>query len=272
MRDTTHVKAQPISPQTRAANLIVTTEWLNQHLEDADLRVLDVRPIESYQEGHLPGAFQIDLADLTCTLKGVQGLLLPAERFAQEMGRLGVGRDSMVVIYDDSWGLVAARVLWSLIRYGHERVAVLNGGWDRWRHEEQPWTTETTLPQPTQFIARTVEEQFADRDWLLRHLHASDVVLLDTRSQGEFLQGHVPDAIRWDWVNAVPMDSWDTMRPAEELLAELNGAGVTPDKEIVTYCHSGVRAAHSYLVLRHLGYPRVRLYDGSWLDWSQSGG
>ena len=94
-----------------------------------------------------------------------------------------------------------------------------------------------------------------------------DLLLLDTRSRSEYAQGHLPGAICWDWMNGVPLQGWETMRPATELRTELELLGITPDKEIVTYCRSGARAAHTYLLLRNLGYPRVRLYDGSWLEW-----
>jgi thiosulfate/3-mercaptopyruvate sulfurtransferase len=163
----------------------------------------------------------------------------------------------------------AARVLWALAYYGHRHTAVLTGGSDRWQEEGHPWTADPAPPRTATFTVRLDESHLADRDWLLNHARDADIVLVDTRAVGEYAAGHLPGAVGWDWINGVPVGSWDTVRPAAELQAELVESGITPDKEIVTYCQSGVRAAHTYLLLRHLGYRRVRVYDGSWLDWSR---
>lgn len=248
--------------------LIVTPQWLNQHLDHPSLRLLDVRDRESYGEGHLPHAVQVDLATLSHTVDGVDGMLLPPDRYAAQMGQWGVDASKTVVIYDDNWGMPAARVLWGLVRYGHPNVAILNGGWDRWQEEDRPQTPEPYTPPPAHFVVRPADEHVAARAWILQHLDDPDTVLVDTRTAGEFAQGHLPGALQWDWMNGVPVDDWDAVRPADQLRRELQALGITPEKEIVTYCRSGARAAHTYLLLRSLGYPRVRNYDGSWLEWS----
>lgn len=249
--------------------LVVTPEWLVQHIDHPALRLLDVRDRESYDGGHIPNAVWVSLPSLNSEMDGVPGMLLPPDPFAQQMGRLGVDGEKAVVIYDDNWGMAAARVLWSLARYGHENAAVLTGGWDRWQEEGRVATQELFAPPPTRFTVRPADDHVAERTWLLEQLDNPDLVLVDTRTQGEYGQGHLPGAICWDWMNGVPVDSWNTCRPMEELLPELAELGITPNKEIVTYCRSGVRAAHTYLLLRNLGYPRVRNYDGSWLEWSR---
>lgn len=263
------LKDRSVASDLRVPNLIVAPRWLAQHLQHPALRLLDARSPESYEEGHIPGARQVDLAALTHAVNGVDGMLLSPKRFADRMSRLGVGQDSAVVIYDDNWGLPAARILWSLVRYGHANVAVLNGGSDHWQEDRHPWTSVSIVPSPSQFVVRPDDDHSAERSWLLRQMDRPDLVLLDTRSPGEYAQGHLPGALPWDWINGLPVGGWDTMRPRAELLAELISLGVTPDKEVVTYCQSGVRAAHTYLLLRDLGYPRVRVYDGSWLEWSK---
>jgi thiosulfate/3-mercaptopyruvate sulfurtransferase len=259
-----------ISPLPLPA-LIVPPDWLAQHLEHPGLRLLDVRTAESYAQGHIPNAVRVELAALTGTVNGVPGMLLPPEPFAARMSQLGVDQEKTVMIYDDNWGLPAARVLWSLACYGHSQVAVLNGGWDRWYQESRPITSEPFVPPPARFVVQPADEHLAERAWLLERLDDPNTVLVDTRTAGEYVQGHLPGAIRWDWMNGVPVGSWDAVRPAEELRTELANLGITPDKEIVTYCRSGARAAHTYLLLRYLGYPRVRNYDGSWLEWSRYG-
>jgi thiosulfate/3-mercaptopyruvate sulfurtransferase len=249
--------------------LIVSPDWLAQHLNRPGLQLLDARLRESYDEGHIPGAVWVDLAALTCTISGVAGMVLPPELFAEQMRRVGLNQDSLAVIYDDHWGMPAARLLWALARYGFHQAAVLNGGSDRWQAEERPWTSEPLIPPPGQFIAQMDEAHLAEGAWLSELGEQAGMVLVDTRTPGEYANGHLPGAICWDWMNGVAANSWDFQRPADELLSELTSLGITPDKEIVTYCRSGARAAHTYLLLRVLGYPRVRLYDGSWLEWSR---
>lgn len=249
--------------------LLVTPQWLAPRLQHPALCLLDVREVDSYSEGHLPGAVQVELRSLDREIDGVPGMLLPRDPFARTMSQLGVTGEFAVVIYDDNWGLPASRVLWALTRYGHNSVGVLNGGIDRWQEEGYAITTESPSPAPALFHPCVRDEHLATRTWLQKRLSDGDVVLLDTRTPGEFAAGHLPGAICWDWINGVPVGSWDALRPDDELRAELARLGVTTEKEIVTYCRSGARAAHTYLLLRHLGFPRVRLYDGSWLEWSR---
>lgn len=249
--------------------LLVSPTWLAAAWPHPALCLIDVREAANYDEGHITGAVQLDLASLSQELDGVPGMLLPAELFASKMGQLGISQERAVVLYDDNWGLPAARVLWALARYGHDNVSILNGGIDRWRDEGYGIQTEPVSPRPTSFEPQARDEHLASRAWLEEKLADPDVVLLDTRAPGEFAAGHLPGAICWDWINGVPLASWNALRSAAELEKELARLGVTPEKEVVTYCRSGARAAHTYLLLRHLGFPRVHLYDGSWLDWSR---
>ena len=248
--------------------LLVTAGWLADNLQATDLRLVDVRPADAFAEGHIPGAVQIDLAALATTIDHVQGMVIDADAFANIMGQLGIDDDKAIVLYDSNWGMPAARVLWALAYYGHSNAAVLNGGWDAWAEEGRTISTEINLPPPTRFTATPTPQHLAELAWIQSHLEDPNVVLIDTRTPNEYAAGHLPDAINWDWMNGVPVEGWGTVRPADEMAAELAILGITPDKEIVTYCRSGARAAHTHLLLRSLGYPRVRNYDGSWLEWS----
>lgn len=253
----------------RLSTLLVTPGWVESHLAHPDLRLIDVRSAESYAEGHIPGAVRVELADLAGEVDGVEGMLLAPDAYAATMSRLGVDHSKTVIAYDDNWGMPAARVLWGLIRYGHTNVAILNGGWDRWQEEGRPQSTEWSTPSPARFEICPNDSHLAQRSWILAQLDRPDFVLVDTRTPNEYAQGHLPHAVNWDWMNGVPLEGWDAVRQDDALRAELTSLGITPDKEIVTYCRSGARAAHTYLLLRSLGYPRVRNYDGSWLEWSQ---
>lgn len=249
--------------------LFIEPQWLIEHLSHPNLRLLDVRLPESYQETHLPNAAWLDLRALSRTVDGVEGMLLSLEQYAEQMSRLGIDEQRAVVLYDDNWGMPAARVLWTLARYGHTNAAVLNGGWDRWQEEGYPTETEPFRPTPATFTPRPADQHLAERNWLLERLDDPNVVIIDTRTPAEYTRGHLPGALSWDWMNGAAVDGWNAVRAPDELRSELAELGVTPDKEIVTYCRSGARAAHTYLLLRHLGFPQVRNYDGSWLEWSR---
>ncbi len=263
-----HTLSADTETATPLPGLLVTPGWLAEQLDRPDLRLVDVRPADAYAEGHIPRAAHVELSELSATVDNVAGMLLPPDAFAAVAGRLGIDADSAVVVYDANWGMAAARVLWSLQVYGHSRVAVLNGGWDRWQEAGHPTTTDTPTIPPARFIPRDTPEFLAELTWVQDHLNRADVVVVDARAAGEYAAGHLPGAISWDWLRGVPVGEWEAVRDDPALRDELVAAGITPDKEIVTYCRSGVRAAHTYLLLRHLGYPRVRNYDGSWLEWS----
>jgi thiosulfate/3-mercaptopyruvate sulfurtransferase len=251
------------------SGLVVTPGWLESRLDHPNLRLLDVRSAETYAEGHIPGAVRVELSTLSREVDGVGGMLLPPDEYSTRMSELGVDEGKIVIVYDDNWGMPAARVLWGLRRYGHANVALLNGGWDRWSDEARPASTDAVTPSPAHFEVRQDDDQIAQRSWILAQMNRPDLVLIDTRTPGEFEQGHVPTAVNWDWMNGVPVEGWDALRQDDAVRDELAALGVTPDKEVVTYCRSGARAAHTYLLLRELGFTRVRNYDGSWLEWSQ---
>ena len=255
--------------------LLVDPAWLQKQANDPQVRIVDLRDAHAYEDEHIPGAIHAELAELGRTREGCENVLLPPHEFDALMHRLTLSDDDAVVCYDAHWGLASARFVWAFHHYGHRSVAVLNGGWDRWQEERLPTVRRTERARPQgapAFESRLTADVSADYDWLHKHGIHDDVVMLDTRAQTEFDQGHLPGAINWDWFRAVPVGSWECSRDSDELRSDWAKLGVTPDREIVTYCRSGMRAAHTYMVLRHAGFPRVRLYDGSWQDWNSRSG
>jgi thiosulfate/3-mercaptopyruvate sulfurtransferase len=248
--------------------LLVSGAWLADNLNAVDLRIVDVRPAEHFAQSHLPGAVHLDLASLATEVDGTPGMLIGPDAFAAMMGQLGIDDTSSVVLYDADLGKPAARVLWALATYGHLAAAVLDGGWDRWLAEGRPVTRLQTVSPATYFVARPIPAHMADFAWVRDHLDDPGVVFVDTRAPEEYARGHLPGAVNWEWRNGLSLGDRASLRPVAELSAELAALGVTPDREIVTYCRSGMRASHTYLLLRHLGYTRVRNYDGSWLEWA----
>lgn len=263
--------SQP-APSARQS-FLATPDWVKAHLDAPDVRLLDVRLPESYAEGHLPGAFYVSLNDWRHTEQGIEGMLIGPEPFAMLMRRLGIGTGTTVIVYDDNLGLTAARVVWSLLRYGHRRVALLDGGWEAWEALGHPITTDVPSAANSTadvYVPRPADDTLADLDWVRAHLNTAGVVLLDVRGPSEVEMGRIPGAVAWNWENGSGLER--TFRDADELRGELAQIGVTPDNEIVTYCQSGVRASHTYVLLRELGFERVRMYDGSWFEWSSQHG
>jgi len=252
--------------------LLVGPDWLREALGHPRLAVVDMREAQAYAEGHVPGAVHLDLEDLGAHDQGSDNVLLSAPEFERLMSVIGVSNDHAVVAYDDQWGLAAARLLWALHFYGHGSVAVLDGGWDRWSSEGAPVYASAGVVKEGGFRAGLDPVVAADLAWVRARASAGDAVLLDTRSPAEFAKGHIPGARSWDWFNGVPPDSWNCTREPAELRAEWRTLGFDAADEVAVYCRSGMRAAHTYLALKHAGFPRVRLYDGSWQEWEMHEG
>ena len=254
---------------------IVTPEWLAAHVDDPDVRIIDTRGTPQYGAGHIKNAVNFPVARLDDPAKPGQGALIPAERFATVFGNLGIGSDDLVVLYDQGLSNMSARTFWAFDVYGHERVAILNGGISAWATAGNPITSDLPQPEPKQYTPHPHPERSTDKAHVQESLGKPDVVLLDVRSDGEYTGaenhamrgGHIPGAKHLEWANALQPSQVPLFRAPEEIAQQLAGAGVSPDKEVITYCQSGMRASHSYYVLRLMGYDKVSNYSGSWGDW-----
>jgi thiosulfate/3-mercaptopyruvate sulfurtransferase len=253
--------------------LLAETEWLAQRLDDPQPRVVDLRSEEAYRHGHIPGAVSLNPKMLKDPDNEVY--VIAPNPFVELKGNLGIGNDTTVVGYDDQGGLFAARLWWVLDYYGHAQAKVLNGGWHKWGKERRPVTTDIATPQPAPFAVKVDATKLSLVDDLLTDMKRPNVVIVDARSPGEYSgfdvrarRGeHIPGAVNIEWVRNVTNDALKTFRPAAELRKLYEAAGVTRDKAIITYCQTGVRAAHALFTLRLLGYTQVRNYDGSWQEW-----
>lgn len=254
--------------------LLVTPDELSRELASArNLLLIDLRPAEDFCENHLPGAVHLDLFGIS----SIDTDPAPLKAFFWIIEHLlasrGVSNEVPVVVYDETSGIRAARAFWFLEYFGHPDARVLDGGYGAWARLGLPLTRKAGKPGATEWTGTRDEAILAGwRDVSVR-LGRSDVVILDTRSDGEYCGtnvraargGAIPGAVHLDWTNN--LDSTGAFKPADELKQMYERAGVTPDREVVTYCQGGYRAAHSYLALRLIGFPRVRNYIGSWKEW-----
>jgi thiosulfate/3-mercaptopyruvate sulfurtransferase len=263
-----------------AKPVLVTTEWLSEHLDDGNLVVAEVdENPDLYDEGHIPGAIKLhwrdDLQD------PVERDLVEKDAFEALMGQRGITNDTTLVVYGDKNNWFAAYAYWYLKIYGHGDVRIVDGGRQKWIDEARELTADTPQVSPTTYTAQDRDETIrARRDAVLASLGRD--ALVDVRSPQEFSgelmappgyeqegaqrTGHIPTAQSIPWAQAVRDDG--TFKTADELRELYGGKGVTPDKSVTAYCRIGERSAHTWFVLRELlGYQDVRNYDGSWTEW-----
>lgn len=255
--------------------LILAPNELAPRLDEDNLVIVDVDATASFLQRHIPGALHLDYADIIKTRKPAMGLLPDATHVSTVLSRLGIQHDSHVVAYDDEGGGRAGRLLWTLAAMGHKHYSLLDGGIRAWRHDKHPVSQETKKIGKGRFQATFIEDIVADRDYVLAHLDDKNIALLDTRSPQEYhgqekfaeRVGHIPGAANYNWVLAMDHHNSRRLRPESELRQDMIELGITQDKEIIVYCQTHHRSAHTYIMLKALGYPRVRAYPGSWSEW-----
>lgn len=270
-------------------SLVVTTGWLAQHLDDPDIRIVDIRghvlPASDppphyfnhradYDQAHIPGAVFVDwVHEITDPADPRHAQIAKPDRYAAVMSRIGVDDKVLVIVYDDAGGMFAARLWWSLNYYGHSRVAVLDGGWQKWGAEGR--TTTNTVPNvsPRTFVPRPNPTIYRDSKQV-REALGSQTRLLDVRTPAEFdgrfaraaRKGHIPGAVNLPRADLLNADG--TLRPAGELRVQLAQVGITAQTpEVIVYCNGGVSASYGLLALRAAGIQSGAVYDGSWKDW-----
>jgi thiosulfate/3-mercaptopyruvate sulfurtransferase len=275
--------------------MIVTTEWLAEHLNDPDIRVVDIRgyvvtrPIgpgveeaeyrgarEEYLAAHIPGAVSVDWTrDIIDPDDPVPVQIAPAERFAEAMAVRGIGDGTHVIAVDHAGGQYATRLWWALGYYGHDRVSVLDGGWNRWLDERRPTQAgEVSVPRAT-FTPRPRPERRVTADQLKGMLEGAERgwQLVDARDSGQYIGarrrgdrgGHIPGAIN------VPRELFFApgggFLPLDEIRRRVAEHGLSPDRRTVAYCNGGVAATVVLFNLARLGYTDAANYDGSWNEW-----
>ena len=255
--------------------LLVEPAQLAAALGSPELRIVDLNQPLLYARAHIPGAVSLDYARIVAPKPPAVALLPEPARLAEVLGSLGILPEHHVVAYDDEGNGRAARLLWTLDAIGHRHKSLLNGGLKGWLAGQHP--TEAASPQvkATQYPVEVTGDVAVDKEYILARLKDPDMVLLDARSPEEYKgtlrratrAGHIPGAVNYNWTDAMDAARYLRLKDATELKQALEGLGVTPDKEIVTYCQTHHRSAHTYVLLKILGYPRVKSYPGSWSEW-----
>jgi thiosulfate/3-mercaptopyruvate sulfurtransferase len=271
-----------------AFELLVQPEWLEAQLAEPDLRIVDASwylaqegrdARAEYAAAHLPGAILLDLSsDLADTSSPLRNTVADPQELARRLGAAGIGTDHRVVVYDRRAGYSAARVWWVLRYAGHERVALLDGGFARWVSERRPVTSETARHPPARFRAQPRPEWLRSKRDVVRILAERSAVVVDARAADRFRgqgvehakrRGHIPGSRNVPYEKNFAGDP-PRFRPPAELRALYEAAGVRFDRPVVTTCGSGVTAALDAFALTLAGHPSVSVYDGSWDEWGNA--
>jgi len=281
-----------VTTTSRWDDFFVTTQWLNDHLTDPAIRIVDIRGVirpveaskpwylesrEEYADDHIPGAVFVGwLTDIVEPDAPVKMTVASPQRLAALMGGLGIGDPHLVIAYDNEGNHIAARLWWILNYYGHPAVRLLDGGYPKWLAEGRPVNAEISRHPPAPFTTRVRSEWRVTRNDVRQAIGDPQVRLVDSRGPRDFRgevgrgerKGRIPSAVN------VPIKSfwegpYNTWKPEAELRALHEAAGVTPDKRVITYCNAGVSASVGLLALKLLGYPSAANYAGSWYEWER---
>jgi thiosulfate/3-mercaptopyruvate sulfurtransferase len=264
-----------------ANDVLVEPQWLEQHLEDPTIRIVEVdENTQLYAEAHIPGAvgfdWKKDLQDQ------VRRDFLGPEDFGRLFAEHGISNDHTIVLYGDRNNWFAAYTYWYLKYYGHNRVLLLNGPREKWIADGRPTTTEIPAHAPASFTAQPGDDTIRARREEVQQAIGNATKLVDVRSPAEFSGelispagyeqegaqrgGHIPGAASIPWAQAVREDG--TFKSDEELRQLYGSRGVLDGADIIAYCRIGERSAHTWFVLHELlGQQHVKNYDGSWTEW-----
>jgi thiosulfate/3-mercaptopyruvate sulfurtransferase len=269
-----------------AMDPVVGTEWLAAHLGEPDLRVVDATwylphlardPRAEFLQAHVPGAVFFDIDEIKDRGNPLPHMLPAPAVFGEAVGRLGIGDGDRVVVYGQRFMIASARVWWTFRVFGHERVAVLDGGMPRWKAEGRPLERGPAAPPARRFTARPRPDLVRDLAGMRANLASRRDQVVDARSRGRFAAtepepraglrgGHIPGSVSLPYDEVFDRQA-GTLRPPAELRAAFEGAGLDLARPVTATCGSGVSAAVLALGLYQVGRRDAAVYDGSWTEW-----
>jgi thiosulfate/3-mercaptopyruvate sulfurtransferase len=269
-------------------NVLVSTQWINDHLDDRKIRIVEVDyiPATSYILGHIPGAVLFDWQrDIIDSRKRD---VISKEDLEKSLQRIGVNNDTTIIVYGDFKNWFATFAFWIFKYYGAQDVRLMNGSRKKWLEEVRPISLDIPSYPRGNFKASDPDKSIrAFMNDVKEIINSQGKILVDVRTNDEYngktlapteyspeygqMGGHIPGAVNVPWSKMVNEDG--TLKSADELKKLYESLNVTPDKEVITYCGIGERASYTWFVLKYLlGYPNVKTYDGSWLEWGNTMG
>lgn len=272
------------------ADLLVDPTWVAAHVDDSTVRLIDMREPTAYNAGHIPGAVNLPIEAIISTVNGVP-FEFDVNKVKPALEGIGLSPEMTAVIYDDLGMMNSARLFWTLDYVGHIDARILNGGWNAWNAENRPVTTVKPDVRRSNYSVRLESGRLVTAEQVLERLDDPKTVIVDARGSEEYSgavrlaahAGHIPGAVLFAWFDALDGElvsttkpDWaahlqdadvESFKPASEIHAMLDKLGITPDKQIITYCQTFWRGAHVYFLLRLMGFRHVEGYDGSWVEW-----
>jgi thiosulfate/3-mercaptopyruvate sulfurtransferase len=258
---------EPAPTVEEALPRLVSTEELARWQRQGAVSVVDVRAdLFTYLKDHLPSAVYLSTETLRASAGGIPAQLLSPRAYAELFGRLGLRIDQPVVIYSagETRNIDATFLAWLLAGFGHPKVYVLNGGYFKWQLEQRALVPQYPRLAATRFPAGPFHPEQASLEDVRRAIATGD-------AGAQMRRGHIPGAISHYWQNDLTQQGFGHIwKSLSELRDGYTAQGITPDKNIIVYCNSTTEASHVHFTLRYLlGYPRVRIYVGSWTEWSE---
>jgi thiosulfate/3-mercaptopyruvate sulfurtransferase len=261
----------------------ISTDWLEEHL-DKNLMKVDVQPnVHDYILEHIAGAVYFNEGLLRVSLKGRPAVYGPDGVMQANFRRIGLVSDQPVVVYTGlgnfkKWGdgLEQTMMAYTLVRFGHTAVYLLDGGLDKWKKEGKPVTRVFPPVRESTFTVRVQRDFYVEYEEFKSIKYRSDVILLDARpsplyeGQGPWIKpGHIPGAVNLPWTSLMTADNTRLLNPDDEIQTILESKGITRDKTIICSCGTGREATNEFILFKwYLNYPKVKIYEGSFTEWT----
>lgn len=252
-------------------NLLISAKDLNNAIQKKDDNIIiDTRSFLEYKNGHVPGAVNIDLFQLHWFDTSKRGIKDFNRQTRLLLSNIGIKKNSLVVFYDNISGMYAARGVWLLLYFSHEKVCVLNGGYEKWEKDGYSIELKSNPLKSLRFRGKPNAKILATAQDVMRSLNNKNVVLVDARSRKEYVgyevrasrRGHIPSAVNIDWNGNIEKDVFKSKQKLSKIYSK-----IPKNSQIITYCQGGYRAAHAFVALKILGYWKVKMYLGSWGEW-----
>jgi thiosulfate/3-mercaptopyruvate sulfurtransferase len=254
-------------------NMIIDANWLASHLDDENVIIIDSRGIMPFRFSHIKNAMPLGVEKVISTDENGSYLVIAPQVAEQIFTSMGIDDTKVVIVYGEYPDPSLARIVWTLIYFGHSNVKILDIGFENWLQGGYPVTkdfeTKNAATKPDRgFVAHVRTTERADAQFIYQEKDKPETTIIDARTPQEHLHARIPGSILHNYEEGIG-DMGKMIKDVEVLKQDFEKLGITRDKQIVCYCHSGIRAAHTYLQLKQAGFVNVRLYDGSIIDWAK---
>ena len=263
--------------------ITIDANWLASHLDCPDIVIIDARGIIPYRFRHIQNARPLGLEGVILVADNGANLVIDSPTAEKLFSSLGIDESKKVVVYGESIDPSAGRIVWTLMYHGHPDVKLLDISFSQWQKAGFPVTRELVPAQrqeekaaapiesgvgPPRFKSKVNPTIRAEADYIKTKQVDPNVLIIDARTPQEHFQARIPGSILDNWEEGIGQNG-EMIKSKAELEKDFEEKGITRDKEIICYCHVGIRASHKYLQLKQAGYDRVKVYDGSIIDWAQ---